>query len=199
MNSRAISLSWSPPPASGTNGVIREYRINVTEVETQRVFTLTSTTTSIAIQSLHPYYTYSCVVSAYTVGYGPYTTVFNITTPEDGECELPMHNPVYQVVTSNSADWISSKLLCECHIFSLSTPDMGSTRGSREKWNCDRVHHQCLCSGDRGRVSTDFSDYIHHCYFSETIHNISVCHICQHECGNGTIQYCVHCSYSRGW
>jgi len=85
LNSRVISFSWSPPPSTDTNGIIREYRINVTEVETGTVFTQTTTTTSITIQSLHPYYLYRCVVSAYTVGIGPYTEVFIIRTPEDGK------------------------------------------------------------------------------------------------------------------
>ena len=89
LNSRTISLSWSPPPTLETNGVVREYRVNVTEVESGTVFTLTSTTTSITLQSLHPYYNYRCVVSTYTVGIGPYTAVFNIRTPED--CKLHIY------------------------------------------------------------------------------------------------------------
>ena len=85
VNSRAIFFSWSPPPTSDRNGVIREYRVNVTEVETGTVFTQTTTTTSITFQSLHPYYNYRCVISAYTVAIGPYTVVFSIRTPQDGE------------------------------------------------------------------------------------------------------------------
>ena len=37
--------------------------------------------------SLHPYYAYICHVSAFTVGYGPYSEGVQITTPEDGERE----------------------------------------------------------------------------------------------------------------
>ena len=85
VNSQTISLSWSPPPSSDTNGIIREYRVNVTEVETGVMFFLTTASTSITLQSLHPYYNYRCIVSAYTVGVGPYTAVFNIRTPEDGK------------------------------------------------------------------------------------------------------------------
>ena len=84
LDSQTITMSWSPPPSSDTNGVIREYRVNVTEVETGMTLNLTTATTSITLQSLHPYYNYRCIVSAYTVGVGPYTEVFNIRTPEDG-------------------------------------------------------------------------------------------------------------------
>ena len=84
MTSRSISLSWSPP--SVLNGVIQEYRVNVTEVETGVVFTenVTHTTTSVTVQLLHPYYIYRCHVSAYTVEVGPYAVVI-IQTLEDGE------------------------------------------------------------------------------------------------------------------
>ena len=84
VSSRSISLSWSPPSVS--NGVIREYRVNVTEVETGIVFTqiLMHTTTSITLQLLHPFYNYRCHISAYTVDEGTYAVVY-IRTPEDGK------------------------------------------------------------------------------------------------------------------
>ena len=85
VSSTSISLSWAPPPAADINGVIVEYRINITEVATGRVFTLTSSTTSLTAQGLHPFYVYECVVSAFTVAIGPYSQVFHITTPEDGK------------------------------------------------------------------------------------------------------------------
>ena len=66
------------------NGIIREYRINVTEVETGRVLVFNSTSTTLTLSSLHPYYTYQCIVSAYTVAVGPYTDIFTVVTPEDG-------------------------------------------------------------------------------------------------------------------
>ena len=84
MTSQSISLSWSPPLLS--NGVIQEYRVNVTEVETGRVFieVVMHTTTSVTVQPLHPYYIYRCHVSAYTVEVGPYAVVI-IRTREDGK------------------------------------------------------------------------------------------------------------------
>ena len=75
-------MSWSPP--SLLNGFIQEYRVNVTEVETGIVFIVMPTTTSVTVLALHPYYNYTCYVSAYTVEVGPYAVV-DVTTLEDGE------------------------------------------------------------------------------------------------------------------
>jgi len=133
LNSRTISLSWSPPPSADVNGIIREYRVNVTSVESGTVLTRNTTTTSITIQSLHPYYLYRCVVSAYTVGIGPYTEVFMIRTPEDG-----MLIQVYLLitammgvslsVTSGSAIWIPTSFCGTIHILSFSCSYLGSTK-----------------------------------------------------------------------
>ena len=92
-NSKAIFCTWDPPPQDHQNGVIVEYRINVTEVITGRVFVRLSTVTSLEITSLHPDYEYQWVVTAVTVGVGPYTSVVTIRTPEDGEagsCMQPL-------------------------------------------------------------------------------------------------------------
>ena len=84
-DSRAIVCSWNPPPFEHQNGRIIEYRINVTEVITGRVFLHVSTSTSDVIASLHPDYVYEWTVTAVTIGVGPYTTASNIRTPEDGK------------------------------------------------------------------------------------------------------------------
>ena len=84
VSSTSILISWSPPPAELQNGVITQYRIYVTEVDTGDEFMYSTQTTSIAVQFLHPFYTYECVVSTYTVAEGPYSVVLNVTTPEDG-------------------------------------------------------------------------------------------------------------------
>lgn len=83
-NSRTIQFSWGIP-LGRHNGVIREYRVNVTELQTGRTFQRMVTTTIILITSLQPSYTYQLSVSAYTVGEGPYSSALNVTTPEDGK------------------------------------------------------------------------------------------------------------------
>ena len=90
ISSTSIFVSWSPPPLEDQNGIIRMYRINITEFETGREIVLSSTSTSLTVQFLHPFYTYECVVSAVTVEEGPYTETVVVMTPEDGRLVLPM-------------------------------------------------------------------------------------------------------------
>ena len=82
LNSTHIYLMWEPP--EDPNGDIREYRVNVTEEETGRMFQLSTDTSSIIIGSLHPYYTYNCMVVAVTIAPGPFSTVITVRTDEDG-------------------------------------------------------------------------------------------------------------------
>lgn len=80
----SISLAWSPPPPHNQNGNIREYRINMTEVETGRDLNYSTAATSYTVPLLHPYYTYECIVSAYTVATGPFAEV-TVMTQEDSK------------------------------------------------------------------------------------------------------------------
>ena len=84
-SSTSIWLSWTPPPPATRNGIITEYRINVTELDTGRVMLLTTFATSFVVQALHPYYNYECTVSAHTVATGPYSFPVTIQTPEDSK------------------------------------------------------------------------------------------------------------------
>lgn len=78
-----LLLSWEEP-SGRHNGIIREYRLNITEVETGRLFQNVSATTTLLISNLHPDYTYEWTVAAVTVGEGPYSDIHSITTLEDG-------------------------------------------------------------------------------------------------------------------
>ena len=70
------------------NGVVREYIINITEVDTGSDMVFYTSTTSLTIPGLHPFYTYLYRVSAFTVEYGPYSGSFQFTTLEDGKLLL---------------------------------------------------------------------------------------------------------------
>ena len=85
LSSTSLSVSWDPPSFDSQNGIITEYRINITELETGNVISLISFNTFITVQFLHPYYTYVCVVSAVTNAEGPPSEEVVITTPQDGK------------------------------------------------------------------------------------------------------------------
>ena len=88
VSSSGFLLSWSAPPAVNHNGIIRNYTINIMEENTGRQLQFTSNTNSQRVESLHPYYNYTCVVSAVTVAAGPYSAPVAITTLEDGRVSL---------------------------------------------------------------------------------------------------------------
>ena len=90
-SSRSAVLTWDPPNAEDQNGVIVEYTINVTAVETGEEFQFTSNTTIFTITTLRPFTTYLCTIAASTsIGLGPFSTVFTLRTPEDGESSFTL-------------------------------------------------------------------------------------------------------------
>lgn len=88
IDSRTLSFMWEEPLEELRNGIIRQYHINITEVDTGRQFQIVSSTTSTSVSSLHPHYTYRWAVSAFTIGGGPFSQFQITTTPEDGRVKL---------------------------------------------------------------------------------------------------------------
>ena len=89
LSSTSAYLTWNPPSYEKQNGVVREYIINVTVLETLEYFQLTSNTTFLEVIKLRPYRTYMCIIAAATsVGLGPFSDSVIIITPEDGKCHL---------------------------------------------------------------------------------------------------------------
>ncbi len=90
MDSRTIYVSWDPPVLDERNGVIRENRITVTELDTGATFLEFSSVTTATVTSLHPFYAYALTVSSFTVSYGPTSDAVNVTLPPDGkDCVFP--------------------------------------------------------------------------------------------------------------
>jgi len=83
ISSTAIALSWRAPLFEDRNGVIRNYIVNVTELETLNEFSQATTHLEIVLSTLHPHYTYECAVFAVTIGPGPGGAA-NVTTLEEG-------------------------------------------------------------------------------------------------------------------
>ena len=84
VSSSAVTITWSPPDVDSQNGVIRGYIVYVQEIETQTITAYNTTTTSLALSSLHPYYQYQFYVGAVTVENGPFGYA-TVQTEQDGK------------------------------------------------------------------------------------------------------------------
>ena len=78
-------MKWVQPVSAKINGIIRAYLINISEVETGKLFHFQTNGTETVISGLHPFYTYLCTVAAQTIGAGPYSVPAVIQLPEDGK------------------------------------------------------------------------------------------------------------------
>lgn len=119
LNSTHIFLNWSPPSEEDTNGVIREYRINITEHETNILYQLTinNSTTETVVGPFHPFYIYHCTILAFTVEEGPSSSVVSIRTKQDGREIVGIHvaNKIYSGVMLFLCD---HETCLACHLFS---------------------------------------------------------------------------------
>ena len=97
MNSTTLILSWDPPPSDQRNGYIRHYVVTVTEHETATEFQEQSNYTQVTLQSLHPFYIYTCRVAAVTTGPGSYTGNLTIQLPEDGKISFNNNTLLYLI------------------------------------------------------------------------------------------------------
>lgn len=85
LDSRSLRLSWTPLPAEHQNGEVLGYSITLVAVETGTAPQHNSSSTSLTISELHPYYTYQCRVAAFnSAGMGPFTAVVEKMTDQDG-------------------------------------------------------------------------------------------------------------------
>ena len=84
ISSTSIRLTWEPPRPEDQNGVIQGYNITIIEVVTgSTMYFRNGMNFILTVNSLHPYYTYQCSVSAETIGPGPAAKV-RVTTQQGG-------------------------------------------------------------------------------------------------------------------
>ena len=84
-DSISVNLTWCPPPPEDQNGVVLYYTVQMNELETSIMFEFISNSTSISLDSLHAYYSYTFQVAAVTVLAGPSSDSVIIVMPEDGK------------------------------------------------------------------------------------------------------------------
>ena len=99
VTSQSLTINWEALRFEDQNGLIRYYLINVTETDTGSQFQYTSTTLDITLTDLHPYYTYSISVSAFTITAGPWSDPLLVTTAQDGNFII-MTYIIYSILCS---------------------------------------------------------------------------------------------------
>ncbi|KAL5477126.1 hypothetical protein EMCRGX_G023872 [Ephydatia muelleri] len=106
-NPSTLILNWSPPDPSYRNGVVRGYLVVISEMETSRPLYFNTSTPPLSIPSLHPFYTYNCSVSAYTVGLpGPYSSSYLVRMPQSAPTSPPLYlSPVASTSTNITLSW----------------------------------------------------------------------------------------------
>ena len=87
MDPRTLSISWSHPEIHLQNGIIRIYRIIVTDVESDYVLEISVNDTNTVLSQLSPFHTYEIKIAAYTIDIGPYSNLVSIQMPESGESQ----------------------------------------------------------------------------------------------------------------
>ena len=85
LNSTTVFITWEPLPLHEANGIITGYTVNVSVTETQTLTQHIVPTTELTLSALHPYYTYTIVVSATTVKQGPFSMEYVVRTPPAGD------------------------------------------------------------------------------------------------------------------
>lgn len=86
LSSDRIVLTWDPPLMQNRNGIIRDYIINVTALDTEENSQYVTSDHNLTLDSLIPFSSYAFIIAARTlVGAGPFSTVITIRTLEDGE------------------------------------------------------------------------------------------------------------------
>ena len=114
INSSSLRLTWEEPPAEEQNGVITSYSISVTILETEERLSFTVAGTRFELHNLHPFYMYSVTIAAATVnGTGPYSAVFSIQLPPDGELLFVGYNNILQSARAPSNVSFPIFIICE--------------------------------------------------------------------------------------
>lgn len=113
-NATTLTLSWDPPHIEEQNGIIREYLINITEIETGETFLHSTPMTCITVTELHPFYSYESIVTAVTIGPGPYSSNFTIQMPQTGRIHKYLFSGILKMVGSRLPVVCFSVGSCAC-------------------------------------------------------------------------------------
>ena len=83
-----LLVSWDPVEVYHQNGIVRSYRVVITDsanISSTLTLSVNDSITAVTVANLQPHHIYIVQVAAYTVGVGPYSDEVNITMPETGK------------------------------------------------------------------------------------------------------------------
>lgn len=87
LSSDRILLTWDPPLIQNRNGIITDYIVNYTALDTGEITQVDTSSRSLTVSSLAPFSTYAFIIAARTaIGAGPFSTDLTLQTLEDGKC-----------------------------------------------------------------------------------------------------------------
>ena len=82
LNATIAQLAWEPPPPEHRNGIIEEYIIKVTGIDTKEEYELHSNQTFATISDLQPFHRYNFSIAAVTIAVGPFSSSLILQMPE---------------------------------------------------------------------------------------------------------------------
>lgn len=83
-----MEVSWKYPEPHNHNGIIRNFVVQIKDMENNETRLLNTTSIQLLVSDLHPYSTYYISVAAVTVAIGPYSNEISVNTLQDGKLHL---------------------------------------------------------------------------------------------------------------
>lgn len=83
-------VSWDPPLPDMQNGLIVDYILRITGLNTDEDYEVHSgdnAPNTLMAQGLHPFYTYLFSIAAVTIGNGPFSAAVTFQMPQDGKID----------------------------------------------------------------------------------------------------------------
>ena len=88
-----MNITWSPPLPENQNGIITDYTVNITNIDTGEYRVIVTPNNTLSVLSLQPHTDYEIIIYALTGGGdGPATIPITVRTHEDGKtCICALH------------------------------------------------------------------------------------------------------------
>ena len=138
-NATTLHITWKPSTLDQQNGIIRSYEITLSVLETGSSQQLTSTMPELMLLDLHPFYTYSFLIAAVTIGPGPASETFTIQMPQTGNVKYDFPDESNASVFCYSSSKPTAEYIYQCDWLTVFIRYMESTTDRGPEW-----HHQII-------------------------------------------------------